>query len=207
LGGEWHESRNGGLRPDDVSIGSSRRVWWRCGAGHEWQARVANRARGGTGCPYCAGTRPTPDGSLQATHPALARQWHPTRNGALRAALVSAGSNRLAWWRCEAGHEWWARIRYRAHVHADCPACTRARACSERSLAAVSPSIAAEWHPVRNGPLSADQVAPASRRQAWWRCASGHEWSAPIAARVRDGSGCPGCDGGSLTASHPAVAA
>src|SRR5205085_10428533 len=103
LGAEWHESRNDGLRPDEVSVGSSRRVWWRCAAGHEWQARVGNRARGGTGCPFCAGTRPTPGDCLAATHPVLAAQWHPTRNGALTPALVRQGSNRLAWWRCEQG--------------------------------------------------------------------------------------------------------
>jgi hypothetical protein len=168
---------------------------------------VANRARGGTGCPYCAGTRPTPGGCLAATHPALAREWHPTRNGALRPTLVSAGSNRLAWWRCEAGHEWWARIRYRSQDHPDCPACARARARAERSLAAMSPSVAAEWHPARNGALTADQVGASSRRQTWWRCATGHEWSATIAARVREGRGCPACDGTSLAASHPRVAA
>src|SRR5581483_8623091 len=45
LRAEWHETRNDGLSPDEVSVGSSRRVWWRCAAGHEWQARIGNRAR------------------------------------------------------------------------------------------------------------------------------------------------------------------
>jgi hypothetical protein len=195
LGAEWHETRNDGLRPDDVSVGSSRRVWWRCAAGHEWQARIGNRARGGTGCPFCAGTRPTDGDCLATTHPALAAQWHPTRNGVLTPALVRQGSNRLAWWRCEEGHEWWARIRYRAQVRFRCPACERARACSENSLASTSPALTAEWHPTRNGALTPDQVSDRSRRRVWWRCEAGHEWSATVVARARDERGCPGCPG------------
>ena len=35
-----------------VSIGSERRVWWKCSEGHEWQAYVHNRSRG-TKCPFC----------------------------------------------------------------------------------------------------------------------------------------------------------
>jgi len=36
-----------------VTCGSSRRVWWRCVSGHEWQVAVAQRTLGGHGCPHC----------------------------------------------------------------------------------------------------------------------------------------------------------
>jgi hypothetical protein len=34
--------------------------------------------------------------------PAVARQWHPTKNGALRPRDVVAGSHRVVWWKCPA---------------------------------------------------------------------------------------------------------
>jgi hypothetical protein len=40
---EWHPTRNGPLRPRDVSVGSSARVWWQCPQGHEWSAPVSAR--------------------------------------------------------------------------------------------------------------------------------------------------------------------
>ncbi len=52
---EWHGAKNENVSPSDVTAGSSRRVWWRCGAcGHEWRASVANRVSRASGCPACA---------------------------------------------------------------------------------------------------------------------------------------------------------
>src|ERR1700677_3423902 len=36
---QWHPERNGTLTPDQVAVGSSRRVWWRCpvDVDHEWR--------------------------------------------------------------------------------------------------------------------------------------------------------------------------
>jgi hypothetical protein len=50
---EWHPTKNGTLTPRDVTWGTERRVWWRCVSGHEWQAKVCDRAKYGRGCPYC----------------------------------------------------------------------------------------------------------------------------------------------------------
>lgn len=58
LSEEWHPERNGNLKPEMVSCGSHKKVWWKCSEGHEWRAVVYSRA--GTqeaGCPVCAGLR------------------------------------------------------------------------------------------------------------------------------------------------------
>lgn len=61
LAKEWNYEKNKGLVdkrgrdvsvPENVSINSNQRVWWKCTAGHEWQATVANRATG-SGCKQC----------------------------------------------------------------------------------------------------------------------------------------------------------
>jgi hypothetical protein len=206
LAREWHESRNEALGPSDVSVGSNRRVWWRCAAGHEWRAQVGSRARGGTGCPFCAGRRPTQHTSLAAVAPALAAEWHAGLNGVATPGEVSAGSNRLAWWRCGSGHVWTARVRLRAAGHGGCPECARWRTRQEAALATVAPAIAAQWHPTRNGGVRPDEVGPLSTRSVVWRCAEGHEWTASVATRIRHDPGCPVCAGRSLEASHPQVA-
>ena len=56
LAKEWHPTKNGMLKPSDVTPGSGQKVWWKClkKPKHEWPATVANRAKG-SGCPYCAG--------------------------------------------------------------------------------------------------------------------------------------------------------
>lgn len=53
---EWYQSLNGELRPEDVTLGSNKKVWWQCSDGHVWQAVVYSRTRRkGAGCPVCAG--------------------------------------------------------------------------------------------------------------------------------------------------------
>jgi len=49
---QWHPTKNGDLTPYDVAPKSHMKVWWRCGRGHEWDARIADRTRG-RGCPKC----------------------------------------------------------------------------------------------------------------------------------------------------------
>jgi hypothetical protein len=49
---EWHPTKNGDLRPEDVLRSANRDVWWRCALDkrHVWQARIDSRTRG-SGCP------------------------------------------------------------------------------------------------------------------------------------------------------------
>jgi hypothetical protein len=76
---EWHPTKNGSLTPKDVSYGSGEKVWWICGKGHEWEARVLSRSHG-TGCPYCSGNAVSVDNCLQTVNPELSKEWHPTKN-------------------------------------------------------------------------------------------------------------------------------
>jgi hypothetical protein len=52
---EWHPSRNSKLTPQDVSAGSSKKVFWRCrnNQRHVWEATIANRTGNKSGCPHC----------------------------------------------------------------------------------------------------------------------------------------------------------
>jgi len=52
LARQWHPTKNGKLSPRDVMPYSSKKVWWKCESGHEWQAVIANR-NNGTGCKQC----------------------------------------------------------------------------------------------------------------------------------------------------------
>lgn len=119
---EWHPDRNGDLAATDVLPGSRRRVWWRCRAGHEWDAVVSARARG-TGCPFCSGRRVTRSASLAALRPDLAAELV---GDDVDAATLAPQSNRRLWWRCRHGHRWAARISDRTRGHG-CPTCSGRR--------------------------------------------------------------------------------
>ena len=50
---EWNTAKNGDLLPTMVSVGSGKKVWWKCRKGHEWQAIINSRTIQRTGCPIC----------------------------------------------------------------------------------------------------------------------------------------------------------
>ena len=39
---QWHPTKNGDLKPEDFTTGSSKKVWWQCplAEDHEWQTTV-----------------------------------------------------------------------------------------------------------------------------------------------------------------------
>ena len=44
------------------------------------------------------------------THPDIAKEWHPTKNGNLTPEMVTYGSNLKVWWKNTQGREWQSAI-------------------------------------------------------------------------------------------------
>jgi hypothetical protein len=198
LARQWHPTRNGALSPRDVTTQTNRYVWWKCprGSDHEWRCTVNSRSgRGGNGCPFCSGCRASRANNLAAVHPKAARYWHPKKNGVLKPTDVTPSTKRLVWWQCPKGsdHQWQCSVHDRVRVAYQCPFCTDRRVSKTNCLAKLYPKIARQWHPKRNGKLKPAGVVATSKDSAWWRCALGHEWFAPVHARTALGKGCPIC--------------
>lgn len=193
LAREWHPKRNLPLTPRDVTVFSNRKVWWQCGKGHAWQAVISNRSLG-TDCPYCSGHVAHKDNCLRTVNPALAAEWHPTRNAPLTPKDVTAHTHKKVWWLCRNGHIWQALISNRLQG-SECPTCSGRRVSKENSLRTLSPKLAVEWHPSRNRPLTPAHVTAWSSRPVWWLCPVGHKWRASVASRS-EGKQCTRCNDG-----------
>ena len=215
LASEWNHELNGALAPSSVTYGSGRRVWWKCTQGHSWQATVAMRVEG-TGCPACFDQRRGLDvdsamarrsGQPLSEHaPDWLADWDAELNGESNPTTVAVGSNTPCWWRCDRGHSFQKSPRQRSHG-AKCPMCVnlaraeavrRAKLVRSGSLRDNNPELAAEWHPSRNGNLTADGLSANSHQLVWWQCPAGHEWQQTPNARVtlaKRGScfACPSC--------------
>lgn len=188
---EWNYEKNDSV-PGKIAAKSNKVVWWRCKHGHEWQAPVNNRAAG-NGCPYCTSKKILAGfNDLQSTHPLLAQEWNLEKNPSLSPSQVTAGSNKIVWWRCKHGHEWQSAISNRATGN-DCPVCAnKVVLVGYNDLTTTHPELLGEWSP-KNGALQPSQFVAGSGAQAWWQCTyCGHEWKSRIVARS-NGSGCPKC--------------
>lgn len=213
LAGQWH-NRNLPLTPMMFKPYSTKKVWWMCSYGHEYESSLRNRAAGG-GCPICARANLSSStiraaiarsGRFSDLFPSLLAEWHPTKNRNLSPSNISAGSKKTVWWMCKQGHEWATSVCNRTKKRgSSCPICVRKIAGHAISAAAVKrsgslsarfPDIAQEWNVSRNQLLTPNDVSPFSGKRVWWRCENGHEWRTAISARTA-GSNCPYC-GGSL---------
>lgn len=50
---EWDYEKNSKWTPSNVSRNSMKVVWWKCGAGHSYRAKIADRTIEQKGCPQC----------------------------------------------------------------------------------------------------------------------------------------------------------
>jgi hypothetical protein len=111
----WHPTKNGDLRPKDVTALSNKKVWWHCGKPkHEFEAMVCNMVAGASrttkGCKFCNGSAAAPDNCLKKNFPSVAKLWHPSKNGVVTPADVTPGSSVVVIWLCERGHHWPAKV-------------------------------------------------------------------------------------------------
>lgn len=128
--------------------------------------------------------------SLATEHPDLARQFDVEANDGISPEGVHPGSMNKYWWTCdECGYKWQASVSQRLAPRGCKPCGVRRRANGRsqpqpgKSFADLFPEVAKQWHPTKNGPLTASQVAPASNKLVWWQCHRGHEWQARVATR------------------------
>jgi len=114
----WNAEKNGDLSPSTVDATHPGNAWWRCTKGHDFQRAPLLMVRESS-CPVCA----VAEKSLAVTHPAVAAEWHPKRNGEVTPAQVGAEHVMNAWWLCPNGHEYQATVRSRARGSRNCFTC------------------------------------------------------------------------------------
>ena len=187
LAKEWHPIKNGDLLPEDVTAGSSKSVWWLLPYDDpftgkhfdfEWQSPIIYRVEK-RGCPILAG-KTTWKGfnDLATTHPEIAKEWHPTKNGNMTPDNITASSGKKAWWLLpyddpitgkHFDFEWQSYIKHRTSGLSRCPFLSgRAVWKGYNDLATLYPEIAAEWHPYKNGSLTPDAVTIGYSKKIWW---------------------------------------
>ncbi len=199
LAAQWHPTKNGQLTPADVFASTGKKIWWECEQDHEYETSGKARVSKSSGCPYCARKLILVGfNDMATTHPELAAQWHPTKNGDLTPTHVFAGGGRKIWWMCSEGHEWEVSGNQRVNYSTGCPICSGKKIVSGvNDMATLRPDLAAQWHPIKNGDLSVNDISPWSNTKIWWRCSEGHEWLAAGNQRM-SGTQCPVCAGSKM---------
>lgn len=191
----WHPTKNRKLTPNDVLSGTTRKVWWTCNAqNHAYYGSVEGRTLG-HGCPICTRRSISKSNCMRKTHPHLAAELHPTKNGDVTPDNVLASTAKQLWWQCPRHQHVWRTAGATRVRGTGCPYCVnRLVWVGFNDMATTRPDLASQWHPTRNGDLHPTDVVAGTNKVVWWRCDkdSTHEWAAKANNRVT-GSGCPKC--------------
>lgn len=221
LAKEWHPTKNGKKTPQSITYGSNAMVWWflryydeKQGKyfDFEWPDTISHRVNEGRGCPYLSGKKVWVGfNDLATTHPELAAEFHPTKNGNLKVTDLTAGAHKDIWWRLvyddprtgkQFVFEWPASVNARSRGDG-CPYLSGKKVyVGFNDLASLFPDIANEWHPNLNGTLKPTDVTYGSNRKVWWQVTyenETYEWFMSIYERTGLGLGCSELSGSNLS--------
>ena len=182
---DWDFDENQDLNPAALSVGSNKRAAWNCHlCNNKWKTSIYHRATKHTGCRKCSSVKRLNldiDESVFKTHPDIASDWSPDKNGQLSPKMFSKNSRYEASWCCNAcGAEKTTSIRN----YNGCKQCRVAKLLEKKNLELEYPELSREWAK-KNGDKLPSDFMPASNKFAWWLCSKcGHGWSAKIANRA-----------------------
>ena len=257
---EWHPTKNGELTPQDVVVGSNKKVWWQCERGHEWRTSVSHRSNGRR-CPKCFGETRTsfPEQAIFFYLKQVATAYNrykidniteldiylpeykigieydggyyhkgekaEKREKRKQETLDKCGISLIRVRELEGQTSEYTVYSKPGSSDLELTQTikeTIALVCvlsrntfsvdidvsrdrqkiyeqyiqieKDNSLAVANPTLAAEWHPTKNGSLMPAYVSLHSNKKVWWQCEKGHEWQAQINSRSK-GAGCRACYG------------
>lgn len=197
------------LKPDNLTIGSSKKVWWICNKNHSWQAAVKNVVRNKHFYPYCSHQKLLSGfNDLLFLDKKMSLDWDFDLNKE-QPDKVIYGSNKKYFWNCHICHYKWTTSVDNRRKGTGCPSCAAknrnhknsisrtnqkygfSKPAFQKSFAYLNKNILKEWDFDKNdkGP---NDVYAHCHYAAWWICDKGHSWQALVSSRSY-GSGCPFC--------------
>ena len=195
LAKEWNYEKNGDLKPEDVSCGSHKKVWWKLPYDvpddypvehlrgkhfeFEWEACIGNRMRG-TNCPFLCQNPKVWKGfnDLATTNPSLAGEWDYKLNIGLTSSDVTANSGKKVWWvqydkSPVSGEmmrlEWDDTIYHRTSGRGNPIKSGKKVLKGYNDLQTLRPDLAKEWNYEKNGDLKPDMIPCGTTRRVWWK--------------------------------------
>lgn len=194
---EWHPTKNGILKPSDVTCGMHKSVWWICSKGHEWEAMIYSRV-GGNGCPVCSNQKVLAGyNDLLTTNPSVAKDWNYKKN-TVSPSQVTMWSKQVVWWTCPVCHYDYEKSVSKRTVGENCPYCSGKKVmtgfndlktwCEKNQRF----DLINEFDEKKNG-FTMSEITSGNGRQVWWLCSKGHSYQATLHHRLKMGTGCGIC--------------
>ncbi len=137
---------------------------------------------------------PTPENSLLAKSPKIAKQWNYKLNYPLKPEMFFPRSDVRVFWKCNKfkEHVWKARIA--AMTGGNCVYCAGKKVSKQNSFALNYPQFLEEFDYNKNKNIDPNLYTYGSQKKVWWICKfCRRSWKVAFSTRVNKGIGKPGC--------------
>ena len=125
LSKKWDYDKNLPARPEQFSIGTTKKVYWLCEKGHSHLGSINSKAKG-NGCPVCADQQVLAGyNDLGTLYPEIAAEWDYKKNAPATPREVLRGTARKYFWICPAGHSFQQTVLSRTYGGSGCPQCAK----------------------------------------------------------------------------------
>ena len=205
----WHPTKNGNIKPRDVTKGASRKYWFTCGeCPHDFDTEPYNITGPNAGwCPYCNKKLCDDDCDFCykksfANHP-KAILWHPTKNGIIKPRDIIKGTAKKFWFKCgKCPHDFDTQPYNITEPNAGCIYCANKKLCDGNCNICYNKSFAnheksAFWHPTKNGDVKPRDIIKGTDKKYWFSCDKcPHDFDTSpnnITNPSRNGCWCPYC--------------
>lgn len=201
---KWDYIKNINIKPDEVSKGSTKKVWWKCNkecGNHSYFSEIKSRING-FGCPVCpvcsndivcdCGCN-----SLLKKFPEISLEFDIVKNKITPDKIVF-GSRTKYWWICKnnkcGNHIWESFVYNRTINNSGCPFCAKTICpCGCNSITQTHPELLKDWDYNKNK-IKPSNIKFGSDIKIWWLCSDcNFEWKNNLNTRTCQGCGCPRC--------------
>lgn len=201
LAKEFHPSKNENITPSTITAHNSKKIWWICPKGHEYESSVDKRMNG-QGCPYCSNKLVMPGfNDLETLFPQISKEWDFEKNKDLTPKEIIPGTRKKVWWICsDCGKSFYKSILERTRNGAGCSECSakkRVKTRMETLLKAGSlnddKDLLIDWDYEANYPKTPSDYTRRSGSLVHWKCHNcGYQWKSTILNKSRRNK-CPAC--------------
>ena len=198
LAEEWHPTRNGSLTPLEVTLGSSKPVWWICPKCNSIYEKSPYKRLVGENCPYCSGKKVKVGYNDLETwcknnnRYDLIQEFDEKKNG-FKMTEITTGNGKKVWWICPKGHSYQATLHHRIKMGTGCGVCShKVFRQGENDLLTTNPEIAKEWDYEKNSVNPNEVMVGSNKTKYWFICPKGHSYNATLLNR-KNGTNCPIC--------------
>lgn len=188
----WNFEKNIDISPYEVSYCSSKKVWWKCEYGHEWEATISNTTAGHR-CPKCAKEKLSKQQRME--HNEFCQRLYNV-NPNIKVIGQYSGSNKKVLCQCKIdGYKWdaWPTHLIRGHR---CPVCANRVVVSGVNDVATTHSYIIEYFKNKE---EATKYTYSSKHVIDAICPDcGYEKQISLNHLTKDGFACPICSDGVL---------